>query len=170
MSYSFPACACRDIPNFLLMFELSMSLIISLFQMPNFHCGFLKCLNHFRNSPKAITRALLFHEIFHIRQVIASVKSKALRHVTHAYISQQMLKSQRSDLIIPASQLLTTKSAKVLACYDSPWCIIHMCPNLRGTLSLHSAISQATDWFCFFLGRHLSCYQDHFYLDKRSMG
>lgn len=36
-----------------------------------------------------------------------------------------------------------------MACYDSPWCIIHVCPNLGGSLSLPSAFSWATEWFCY---------------------
>lgn len=86
------------------------------------------------------------------------------------------LRAKRSDLIIPTSQLLTTllatKSAKVMTCYDSPWCIIHICPNLGGwgVLLLLSAVSRATEWDLLSLRWLFSRHQDNFYLDKRTMG
>lgn len=86
------------------------------------------------------------------------------------------LRAKRTDLIIPTSQLLTTllatKSAKGMTCYDSAWCIIHICPNLGGwgVLLLLLAVSQATEWDLLSLRWLFSCHQDNFYLDKRTMG
>lgn len=65
---------------------------------------------------------------------IASVKRKCSQASSTLYFSEKMLKNHRSDLITAASQLLTTLSAKVMMCCDSPWCIMHACPNLRGGL------------------------------------
>lgn len=58
----------------------------------------------------------------------ASFQNWALRHETDSSVSQQIL---RSDLIIPATQLLTTKSASVRPCHDSSWWILHVCPSLK---------------------------------------
>ena len=49
-----------------------------------------------------------------------------------------------------------------MACYDSPWCIIHVCPNLGG-VSIASLSYFPGYWVILFSpGWHFSCHQNHF--------